>query len=209
MIVEQYGLKYTRITEQDLELVRYWRNQPFIRNMMQFKDYITPIMQKKWYQKINNKENYYFIIEHEHRKIGLINCKESSVTRVAEGGIFIWDKSYWESSIPVFASLTMLQAIFDVFQSGEASIATVACDNKRAIDFNLHLGYEIIDKLEDKNFYKLFLSKQKFHNHCQKLIRAANILSGGVSEFKLFADESNLQTDEINNYIRNNKITSY
>jgi hypothetical protein len=68
MIVEQYGLKYTRVTEQDLETLRYWRNQSFIRNTMQFKDYITPVMQKTWFQKVNNKYNYYFIIQHESKK---------------------------------------------------------------------------------------------------------------------------------------------
>jgi hypothetical protein len=99
MIVEQYGLKYSRVTGQDLETLRYWRNQSYIRNTMQFKEYISPLMQKAWFQKINNKNNYYFIIEHEQKKIGLINCKDSSESKVAEGGIFIWDTSYWGSSI--------------------------------------------------------------------------------------------------------------
>lgn len=52
MIVEQYGLIYSRVTEQDLETLRYWRNQSFIRDTMQFKDYITPTMQKNWFQKL-------------------------------------------------------------------------------------------------------------------------------------------------------------
>ena len=68
MIVEQYGLKYSRVTGQDLEILRYWRNQSYIRNTMQFKEYISPLMQKAWFQKINNKNNYYFIIQHEQKK---------------------------------------------------------------------------------------------------------------------------------------------
>ena len=62
MIVEQYGLRYLRVTKNDLELLRYWRNQQYIRDTMQFKEYITPDMQKSWFEKINNKSNYYFII---------------------------------------------------------------------------------------------------------------------------------------------------
>ena len=206
MIVEQYGIKYTRITEQDLETVRYWRNQPFIRETMQFKEYITPSMQKVWYQKINNKENYYFVIEYEQKKIGLINCKESSEFKVAEGGIFIWEKKYWGTHIPAFASLTMLQAVFDVFQAGDVSLATVDCNNKKAIDFNLMLGYEIRDKTEDGNCYKLVLTKEKFHKHSSKLIKAAAILSNNQTEFKLKAKLSTTQTDEINNYILENNF---
>lgn len=206
MIVEQYGLIYSRVTEQDLETLRYWRNQSFIRNTMQFKDYITPLMQKKWFQNINNKYNYYFIIQHNHKKIGLINCKDASAnSKVAEGGIFIWDTVYWGTSIPVYASLTMLQAVFDVFQSGEASVATVACNNKVALDFNLKLGYEIKSTTPDGKYYKLFLTREKFFTHCHKLMRAATLMSNNQSEFKLIAEESTLQSDEINSYITKKK----
>ena len=207
MIVEQYGLIYSRVTEQDLETLRYWRNQSFIRDTMQFRDYITPSMQKSWFQKINNKYNYYFIIQHNNKKIGLINCKDSSENKVAEGGIFIWDKSYWGTSIPVFASLTMLQAVFKVFQSGEVSVATVACNNKQALDFNLKLGYLIKETTQDGKFYKLYLSKERFFSHCEKLMRAAAIMSNNQSEFVLTAEENNLQSDEINSYISKQRIT--
>ena len=77
MIAEQYGIKYSRVKINDLELLRYWRNQAYIRNTMQYKEYITPKMQQVWFEKINNKYNYYFIVEHQHKKIGLINCNRS------------------------------------------------------------------------------------------------------------------------------------
>lgn len=202
MIVEQYGLKYTRVTEQDLETLRYWRNQSYIRNTMQFKHYITPLMQKAWFQKINNKNNYYFIIQHAQKKIGLINCKDSSENKVAEGGIFIWDTSYWGSSIPAYASLTMLQAVFDVFKSGDSSIATVAVNNKKAIDFNLMLGYKITGKTPDETCYKLHLTKENYSLKTKKLIKAAALLYEGNSEFKLTAEINEKQTEEINNYLK-------
>ena len=208
MIVEQYGLRYLRVTENDLELLRYWRNQSYIRNTMQFKEYITPKMQKAWFDKINNKHNYYFIIEDKGKKVGLINCKDAEPnTKLAEGGIFIWEKSYWGTTVPAFASLTMLQAVFEVFQSGEASIATVACDNKVALDFNEKLGYEIKGKTEDGNYYKLLLTKEKYLSHSKKLIRAAAILDEEKSHFVLRAEASPILADEINQYIQKNNIT--
>lgn len=206
MIVEQYGLRYTRVTQNDLETLRYWRNQSFIKNTMQFTDYITPVMQKAWFQKINNKNNYYFIIHHNDKKIGLINCKDTSEFKVAEGGIFIWDKSYWGTNIPAYASLSMLQAVFDVFKSGDSSIATVAVNNKKAVDFNLMLGYKIVGKTEDATCYKLLLTKEDYGFKTKKLIKAAALLSDGNSDFKLIAEINERQTDEINNYLRNIKI---
>lgn len=206
MIVEQYGLRYVRVLEEHLEIIRYWRNQDFIRETMLFKEYITPSMQKDWFRKINNKYNYYFIIEHDNKKIGLISCKDTEPeTKIAEGGIFIWDKIYWGTMIPAFASLTMLQAIFDYFKSGEESIITVASNNKIALDFNFSLGYEI--KNENDGFYKLYLTKEKFNTHCKKLIKAAAIFNPKESMFKLNGQPNNLQIDEINNYMIQNQIT--
>lgn len=208
MIAEQYGIKYSRVKINDLELLRYWRNQAYIRNTMQYKEYITPKMQQAWFEKINNKYNYYFIVEHQHKKIGLINCKDTEPnTKIAEGGIFIWEKSYWGTPIPALASLTMLQAVFDIFKSGDASVATIACDNKVALNFNIMLGYEIKEKTIDGNYYKLFLSKEKYNSHCRQLIKAASILNKNNSEFNLIAECSDLQTDEINAYIASKKIS--
>lgn len=68
MIVKQYGVTYKRVQESDIELIRYWRNRDFIRNTMQFQEYITPFMQKEWFKKINNPFNYYFIVEYEEKK---------------------------------------------------------------------------------------------------------------------------------------------
>ena len=176
MIVEQYGLTYKRVVNEDLELIRYWRNQPFIRETMQFKDYITPEMQQKWFSKINNKFNYYFIIEHEGKKIGLISSKDTAPsTTIAEGGIFIWDKSYWGTPYPVFASLTVLEAVFEVFKSGIASVATVAKTNTKALEFNKLLGYEIEGEADNPEFLKLMLTKENYLTKTAKLKKAAHI----------------------------------
>lgn len=206
MIVRQYGVTYHRVREEHLELLRYWRNQEFIRNTMQFRDYITPAMQQKWFAKINNIYNYYFIIEADGKKIGLINCKDTEPdTRLAEGGIFIWEKAYWGTPVPALASLTILQAVFEIFQSGNASLATVACNNTQALRFNLTMGYEIIGKTPDGSCYKLMLTKERYLVHCKKLIRAAEIMHRGNAAFQLSGEPSPIQADEINAYILSSK----
>ncbi|MGZ3865160.1 MAG: GNAT family N-acetyltransferase [Bacteroidia bacterium] len=203
MIVEQYGVKYIRVREEHIELIRYWRNQPFIRDTMQFREYITPEMQKAWFDKINNKYNYYFIIEVEGKKIGLINCKDTEPnTRIAEGGIFLWDKEFWGTPIPGFAALTMFQCVFEIFKSGDASMVTVAKSNVRALAFNRRLGYEVNGETPDGEFYKLILTKEMYDRTTSKLKRAAELLSNGNSEIKITANESDLLIDEINAYLK-------
>ncbi len=208
MIIEQYGIKLSRIAKNDLELIRTWRNQPFIRDTMQFKEHITAEMQTAWFEKINNKYNYYFLIEIDNKKIGLINCKDTEPnTKIAEGGIFIWDKAYWGTPIPVFASLTILQCIFEVFKVGDSSIVTVSKENKRALTFNKILGYTLLHTSKDNEFIKLRLTKEDYFKKTKRLKKAAANYCNGNSHIKIIATQSELLLDEINNYISYTKIT--
>jgi RimJ/RimL family protein N-acetyltransferase len=202
MIVEQYGLKYTRVTEQDLELIRYWRNKDFIRDTMQFKEYITAEMQMRWFKKINNKYNYYFIIEANNQKIGLINYKDPAPnTKTAEGGIFIWEQDYWGTPIPVFASLTLLECMYEILNLGDNSMVTVAKNNKRALTFNKMLGYEIYEEYKNDLFYKLILTKERYFSKTSKLKKAAAIYSKGNTQIKITATPSEILSDDLNTYL--------
>ena len=100
MIVEQYGIKLKRLTFQDIELVRKWRNHPDIRKRMAFKKHITQRMQEAWFNSINNKFNYYFLIEYKGKHIGVINTKSINLKEMyGEGGIFIWDTVPYEVNL--------------------------------------------------------------------------------------------------------------
>jgi UDP-4-amino-4,6-dideoxy-N-acetyl-beta-L-altrosamine N-acetyltransferase len=205
MIVEQYGLRYIRVTEQDIELIRYWRNKDFIRNTMQFREYITPEMQKKWFQKINNKYNYYFIIEADNQKIGLLNYKDPAPnTKTAEGGIFIWEQDYWGTPIPVLASLTMLECMYEVLNLRDNSMVTIAKNNKRALSFNKMLGYEIYEPYKNEHFFKLILTKEHYLKKTTALKKAAALYTKGNTQIKITAEESPLLSDDLNNYMRAN-----
>jgi hypothetical protein len=205
MIVKQYGVTYYRVKEEHLELIRYWRNKPFIRNTMQFQEYITRDMQRKWFEKINNKYNYYFVIEYDDKKIGLINCKDTDEKRVAEGGIFLWERDYWNTPVPAYAALTMLEAVFEIFQSGDTSIVTVLKTNQHALQFNKLLGYKIY--YEDDKVYKLKLTIDDYFSQTYKLKKAAQISVGKeLSKMIIIAEPSPLLDDKINEYLLKEKI---
>lgn len=56
MIISKYNIRYIRLQEEDIELVRKWRNHPSITKYMVYREEITPEMQKKWFASINNNE---------------------------------------------------------------------------------------------------------------------------------------------------------
>ena len=115
MKIRKYGITLIRLKEEHLELVRKWRNNPEIQQHMEYQEYITPEMQKNWFSSINNIYNSYYIIEYEKKYIGLINEKNIDYeNKTAEAGLFIWDKNYLNTHIPLLASLSMLEIGFHI-----------------------------------------------------------------------------------------------
>lgn len=85
MIITKKNIHFYRLKEEDIELVRHWRNHPSIQKHMVYRERITAEMQKEWFKTIDNNLNLYFIIEYKGKKIGLINGKDID-----------WEKEPWK-----------------------------------------------------------------------------------------------------------------
>jgi UDP-4-amino-4,6-dideoxy-N-acetyl-beta-L-altrosamine N-acetyltransferase len=207
LTLKQYGITLTRIDENNIELIRYWRNQSDIITFMEHKSYITPCDQKKWFSTINNKLNYYFIIEFENKKIGLINVKNYSPNEgFGEGGIFIWDKNYLHSFAPAFSSLCLLNFMLVKLNVCKKSRIRVLKNNQRAIDYNKMLGYKLLpnQEMETNQLYELDI--KDYLRQSIKLNNAAKILSDSDSELKYDGDICEKNIDEINQLLINKTL---
>ena len=143
MKLEKYGVVLNRLTLDKIEMVRNWRNDPKITKYMECREYITSEMQEKWFQKINNDNNYFFIIEYEGKEIGLANMKDINYEqKTGEAGIFIYDDDYLNSVVSFYALLCLYDFFFETLGM-EKVIAHILKDNKRAIKYNLTFGYEL------------------------------------------------------------------
>lgn len=166
MVIEKYGVKLIRLTEDKLELVRQWRNDPKISQFMLFRDHITPEMQQNWFEKINNDNNYYFIIEYKEKEIGLVNIKDIDYSKgEGEAGLFIYDDSFF---ISFHISLCLNDFFFENL-SGTQIRAFVLDENKRAIRFNKTLGYEY----SADQYY--ILSREKYDIAKSKIVRMLHL----------------------------------
>ncbi len=202
LTLEQYGIKLTRLTTADIELVRHWRNQNDIAGYMEYRKQITAEEQVEWFKSINNKYNYYFIIEFEGKKIGLINSKNYNPKEgFGEGGIFIWDKEYINSFAAVFATLCLLNWAFFSLKLCTLSKARILRSNERAIHYNKLIGYKLLPNQEnvENQLYELTLEDYKLH--AGKLNNAALALCEGKGDLicKGTVCEENLE--EINNFL--------
>jgi len=178
MKLTKYGITLNRLREEDIELVRQWRNSPKISQFMEYREYITPEMQQEWFRSVDNFDNFFFVIEYQDKKIGLINSSHIEWDTVSsEGGIFLWDEQYYETFVPVWASLCLLETTYFVLGAGRSYIKTLK-DNERAKKLNTHLGYELQTGQEDVNNQEYLMTATSFRLHATRLMKAAAMLAG-------------------------------
>lgn len=204
MIIKKYGITIQRLSEEDIELVRYWRNQPEIRQRMAYRGHITSEMQKQWFDSINNKYNYYFVIIYEGRKIGLINTKSVNMQdKYGEGGIFIWEQELWNSYVPSLASLALLEFTFKVLDFSNKSFIQILRNNPAAIKYNKAIGYVLIPGQENVENQWYILIKEDFLKRFDRLDRGSCIVSGHYDPIEIIGEPSDKNLDIINKVLEN------
>ncbi len=145
-----------RISQQDIEILRKWRNQKNVSDFMFFQEEITPKKQQKWFDSLNDETDFYFIIIYRNLPIGLINLKQIDWNqKTGESGLFIAVEKYRKTHLPYFASIAFLKYFFEE-RNLEKIFAKVKDKNKNIIKYNQSLGFVFVEKqtyvLHQKNF---------------------------------------------------------
>lgn len=167
MIVSKYGITLQKISISDLELIRSWRNSDYVKQYMVFQDHITSEMQLNWFHKIDNLNNYYFLIIQNNEAIGLANIKDiNHDLKTGESGIFMKSEEYTNSDSGVRATLTLLDFAFLTLNLVRL-FQTITKANKAAQNFNKHLGVTIT--LTENDVSKGFLDKENYLKRTNKI----------------------------------------
>lgn len=168
MILEGYGVKLHRLTEEKIELLRRWRNDPKIQQYMGYREHITSDMQKAWFKRINNDNNYYFIIEYEGKEIGCINIKDIDYDKkTGEPGIFIWDDEYLNTDVPIRASFCQDDFIWNILKLDSLHIHVLK-SNERAVNLNLFWGYRLLPNQDELELQEYVLTRDDAINNSKK-----------------------------------------
>lgn len=182
MIIRKYGITLERLTEDDIELVRQHRNSELIRKRMFYQKQITEEEQKKWFATINNDFNYYFLILHRGKKIGLTHCTIKSYEEgISSGGIFIWEPTAMQSHLPIIASVCATDLIFFLVKM-KKSMAEVRADNKIALEYNQKFGYKIVEELSDDEKFVLELTPENYLSTAKTIREMVKKMSNDFSE---------------------------
>lgn len=173
--LEGYGVKLHRLTADKIELVRNWRNDPKIQQYMVYREHITQEMQKAWFNRINNENNFYFIIEYQGKEIGLIDIKDVDYEKkTGEPGIFIYEDEYLDLDVGMRASLCLGDFVWNVLNLESQHIHVLKV-NKRAVQMNLFYGYKLLPGQENMAVQKYTLTRDDALNN-KRVSKIANLL---------------------------------
>lgn len=188
MIIRNFGITLSQLTLEDIELVRYWRNSEEISSVMEYQKFITEQEQKKWFHSLKPLLDFYFLINYKGVKVGLIHTSHINwKDKTADAGLFVWDKNYLGTHIPVLASLAMLECFFENFGL-EKYFAKVGRENSVAIRYNLTLGFRLHEKSESSNFDLYVLEKNSYLKASEKLKRFASTVSSERGQLEILPE---------------------
>ena len=201
LVLSQYNVRLIRVQAEHLSLILKWRNNDWVRKNMFVQDILKEKDQLAWFNSINNASNYYFIIEYLGEKVGLIHAKNfSEEDGIGEGGIFIGEYDYLETWASVMASICLLNFIFAKTNINR-SMVRVQAHNRRAISYNLKLGYKI--DFEDANELRMILDREDFLYKTAVLKSVLSKISKGQDALILQGEKSSNNITQINRLFEN------
>lgn len=176
--LEKYDVVLQRLTEDKIEMVRNWRNDPKISQYMEYREEITSEMQKKWFVSIDNERNLYYIILYKGEEIGLINIKDIDKQELSgESGVFIYSDKYLNTDISYRAHLCLFDYFFEDLSYNEVH-SHILSSNKRAIRFSEYLGSHRVSETE----YSLLKGDYEANVNRQRFIKKYNALKSRNNE---------------------------
>ncbi len=172
MEISKYNINLRRIEESDLEQLRTWRNSDYVSKRMIFNEHITEEMQKKWFDSVNNNQNYYFIATFENEKVGVIHLKNIE-NNIGEGGIYLANEKFENTSVVARMVLCFNDFVFDDLKIDHI-YSHVKRDNKKAISSSIAQGCE---ENKEKSTDEVIYFEMKPENYHHKTIKLKKILS--------------------------------
>lgn len=172
--ISGYGIRLVPLSENTIELLRYWRNQSFIRNQMEYKEMISQAAQQQWFNSIKNNASFlYFIIYKNDKPIGMIHLSDiDNSKKVANVGLFVGDTEFLGTGVSLGASVLLIELAFEKLDLKKL-YAKVKTTNTISIEYNAMLGFTFHKNI-NSDFHWYSLSKAEYiakHPRLLKLLK--------------------------------------
>lgn len=190
----KYGIILERLKEEDIELVRQWRNSDPVRLNMEYRDIISPEQQLGWFRSIDNLQNNYLMIHYKGEKIGLLNDKNIDWNaRTSESGLFLGKPEYYASFIPYLVSVAGIETTF-YYLNWTRQFAHILKSNQNAIKYNLQLGYHLSEGQDAFENQQYEMTRESFERSAGKIRKAVRLLADPDLKMKLLLEPADYES---------------
>jgi len=161
------------LAEEDLEVVRNWRNNELVNKHLLNREHISQEAQLEWFRTTETDNCLYLIIEENNQSVGLIYASQINVkNRSFCGNIMMGhqlERDSWASvkAILLLCDLMIARCNFKLVYS------VVNKNNKPALAMNRRLGF-----IPYKETDSLSYESCKLENHYRKTERIREVLLG-------------------------------
>ncbi|HEY6142810.1 MAG TPA: GNAT family N-acetyltransferase [Flavobacterium sp.] len=161
----KFGITFKPLSEENLEMVRVWRNSDDVRLFMQYQEIITPEQQKAWYDQLDKSINHYFVTYQNETPFGVYNIKEIDFEiGIGELGAYLKNRDIWESDVSMSGTIAIILFAFEILKLNTLK-SHVLKSNKKVLAYNKQMGFRINDKKDDAISYELILTKEVFYKN--------------------------------------------
>lgn len=130
-----------RLAEDDIQMVRAWRNAAHVTSSMFYQSEISFSEQRAWFRELDEAKDFHYVYSAAHIDVGLVSVTNfDPVTRTADGGIFCGVSEFLGHPLNIWALVTHYRWAFD--ELGVRKIcAQIREDNRVAVRMNKTLGF--------------------------------------------------------------------
>jgi RimJ/RimL family protein N-acetyltransferase len=115
-------LRFREITNDDLQLLRYWRNLSHVREGMATQNLISVEGQRRWFQTLDMKTNRHYVYGLGENDIGSANITRINLTEGNfEAGIYCGNENFLKHWVNICACLYIYDVAFDLLGLSQAN----------------------------------------------------------------------------------------
>lgn len=171
--IQSGKITLTTLTNSKIELLRYWRNQRSNNQFLINKQEITKEAQQVWFNKTQQTNDLYFIIQYNNKDVGLIYTSKTDLkNKTVETNILIGEEDYKKSGIALKCSLLFTNYLLN--EGGFRTLKSVVKrDHSEGLRIDYFIGFEPYKEEAEFVFLSLDLTKfkkSKGYQLYQKLI---------------------------------------
>jgi hypothetical protein len=173
----RYGIEFTRLEAQHLEMVRQWRNHESVRPRMRYREVISPQAQLAWFNNLHENNDWYFVVFRRAFPFGLFHIKAVNwEAKCGEAGGFVGSPDRIGRLEPGIAILGLMDFAFFILDLDFLEAAYSREYGEIAL-LNRQLGYEVVND-EPDGFVRARVSIERYLASTVRLRKAAESVGG-------------------------------